>query len=507
MNATRAGLSTKGFALAVAAFWVWFTWTCAGEWQRDPDYVHGWVVIPLASYFLWNRLTRSAASPPSSATGIWLLLFALGLCVLPVEVARQAPLYWNVFTWSVYAIVAGATVLLAYLAGGCGWARQALFPLLFLGTAVPWPTAIEQPVTMGLARAIAVWVGELFQVFGTPARIEGTVIVLPGYTVGIAEACSGVRSLQSALMLALAVGELSALSLGRRLALVPISFLIALATNGFRTLALSMAGASGGEARLAELHDPLGWVALILLVAGVVAAGWLMSRSPVDSPPVPVARPRTGNWAEGLALTALVTAGVLAANGWYFFHEMNGAHRESPVLAARAGVELSPLPDYVERLIRPTEGAYVRLPRADDSPATGYHLVWDDRRNNFEALFHRPDVCMPGVGWKLTAPPETARVDMDHTPVDWTILCYERNGMRVVMLWAAWLDGEPLRFSLHTRSSVQQNTLMRLIANGRRKFSYEVAAIMIPFEGDKPPMDRILEASQKMFRPAGRGTP
>ena len=89
-----------------------------------------------------------------------------------------------------------------------GIAVAAIFPLLFLSTGIPWPTAFEYPVTTGLMNGIASFLSEILPFAGIPARREGTMIVLLNCTVGIEEACSGIRSLQSAFMIALAAGEI-----------------------------------------------------------------------------------------------------------------------------------------------------------------------------------------------------------------------------------------------------------------------------------------------------------
>lgn len=506
MKSSGPALSRTGFIVGVATFWAWFGWTCAAEWARDPDYAHGWVVMPLAVYFLWKRLSAATSEPRGHAVFAWAVVAVCALAVLPIELGRQAPLYWRVFAWAVYVTTAAATLGLAFLRGGTGYLRASIFPVAFVGTAVPWPTAIEQPVTIALAQAVAALVGEVLPVLGIPARIEGTVIALPACTVGIAEACSGVRSLQSALMIAFAVGEWMMLGWWRRLFLIPVGFAIALVTNFARTLALSLAGARGGNEALNAMHDPAGWMAWVLLVCGIVVAGRLL-KGPWERElviPESCERP-TSQRSAGVAwiwMVALVGLGVAGGQGWYLMNEMSargGGHR-SPRLSVSDTADTVPLPEQMEKVLRPTSGGYLRMRRDGLVPVTGYHLIWDDSKNNSEALYHRPDACMPGVGWRLVGPAEVASSRIDGSPVEWTALHYEKDGVRVLLLWTAWLDGEPMRFSLHSGASVQQNVLMRLIANGRRNFSYEVAAVMLPYEGSVPPMSEAVRAAEQIFR-------
>jgi len=77
----------------------------------------------------------------------------------------------------------------------------------------------------GVPRRRAAWVVaaiivEIMHIMGIHADPHGTTIYLKNGPVGIAEACSGIRSLQASLMISLAVGELFFLRLGRRFLLV-----------------------------------------------------------------------------------------------------------------------------------------------------------------------------------------------------------------------------------------------------------------------------------------------
>lgn len=294
---------------------------------------------------------------------------------------------------------------------------------------------------------------------------------------------------------------------------MPIGLAIALLTNLGRTLALSLAGARGGETALNAMHDPAGWGALALLIGGIFVVGGML-RGPWAGNGTDTAvseeqmRPNYGNtgW---IAVSGMVVLGVVAGQGWYLLHEISSRDVRGGQLVVResADVDAVALPDYVTEQIHPTSGHYVRLGRPGDVSVTGYHLVWDDTRNNAEALFHRPDVCMPGAGWKSSGQAELASGQIDGEPVTWAVLRYEKGGVHALMLWAAWLDGEPLQFSLHSGSSVQQNTLMRLIGNGRRKFSYEVAAVMMPYDGENPPVKEAVAAAAEVFGTRSENAP
>ena len=61
---------------------------------------------------------------------------------------------------------------------------------------------------------------ETAMLLGIPAQVEGNLIRVSTGLVGVNEACSGIRSLQTSLMIGLLFGELKRLSVLRRVALV-----------------------------------------------------------------------------------------------------------------------------------------------------------------------------------------------------------------------------------------------------------------------------------------------
>ena len=484
--------------------WIWLAVVCSHEWAGVMNYAHGWLVLPLAVYFLFKRL--SVATPsltlPSVSGLAWAVLALGALCVLPLEIGRIAPLYWRVFPWAIFCVVAATTLADAYLSGGRRYAVAVIFPLLFLSTGIPWPTAFEYPVTTGLMNGIASFLGEILPLAGIPARREGTMIVLLNCTVGIEEACSGIRSLQSAFMIALAAGELFRVRLAGRVVLLVAGVVLALAANAGRTIALTVAGVEGGDAAMAKVHDPAGLIALLILAGGILLLARLMRGKEPQAfagPPAPTHHV----FLPGiLAVAATGVLGVAGAHAWYFHQERASAnlpHGEVLAISSAGAVERLPIPTSLQAGLKPSTGGFARIVLPDGQPANGYHLYWNDSINNAEQLYHRPDFCMPVGGWKFVGPHTaiTERIGMQE--VRWAALPYIKGDRRGILLWAAWIDGRPTPFSMDTGSGVQRNTLLRLILNGRRTFSYEVAAVLVPYSGSQPPLELARRVANEMF--------
>jgi exosortase/archaeosortase family protein len=149
-----------------------------------------------------------------------------------------------------------------------------VFPILFFLVAVPWPTFIEGPLVQGLMRANVGATIELLALTGVPAIQHGNVIEIANGVVDIDDACSGIRSLQAALMLSLFFGEVYRLAVRRRLMLVVLGFLLAFAFNVGRTLLLTQVAAAKGIGAVATWHDP---ASVTILVACFLCL-WLMAK-------------------------------------------------------------------------------------------------------------------------------------------------------------------------------------------------------------------------------------
>ncbi len=149
-----------------------------------------------------------------------------------------------------------------------------VFPILFFLVAVPWPTFLEGPLVQGLMRANVGATVALLGLIGIPAIPHGNVIEVASGMVGIDDACSGIRSFQATLMIALFLGELYALSARRRVQCVVAGFALAFLFNVGRTLLLTWVASAKGVGAVASWHDPAG---VTILVACFLSL-WLIAR-------------------------------------------------------------------------------------------------------------------------------------------------------------------------------------------------------------------------------------
>ena len=118
--------------------------------------------------------------------------------------------------------------------------RAALFPLLFLGFTVPFPTGIIATVTATLKQGSADTVAGLLALTGTPYIREGFVFSVPKFVIEIADECSGIRS-SIGLLLTMLLASHTFLKSGWAKSVVVLAILpIAILKNGIRIVTLTL---------------------------------------------------------------------------------------------------------------------------------------------------------------------------------------------------------------------------------------------------------------------------
>src|SRR5262249_52170700 len=176
------------------------------------------------------------------------------------------------------------TLLLLWSAGARAWLRHFAFPVAFIFIAVPWPTALEIPVIQGLMRLVAHVAAETAMLLGTPAQVEGNLIRVSNGFVGVNEACSGIRSLQTSLMIGLLFGEVKRLSMLRRLALIVCAAVIALLANFLRAVFLVRIAAIENLSEVGRWHNIAGYSIILFVFVSTMALAFLLEKLKIQNP-------------------------------------------------------------------------------------------------------------------------------------------------------------------------------------------------------------------------------
>src|SRR4029077_3416071 len=199
------------------------------------------------------------------------------LILLPVRLFEIANPDSRLISWLHAAAVTTLTLLYIWYTGGMPWLRHFAFPILFASIAVPWLIQVEVPIVQGLMRAVAAVASETANLFAIPTQLEGNLIRIPNGVVGVNRACSGVRSLQTSLMIGLLLGELKRLSIWRRVALVAGAIAIAFIGNCARAFFLVWIAGTKGIAAVAHWHDVAGYSIVAAVFVGSLLLAILLS--------------------------------------------------------------------------------------------------------------------------------------------------------------------------------------------------------------------------------------
>ena len=427
--------------LALGVVWVLAVRVAWPEWEMNPQYQYGLAVPFLCAVFFVMRW-RDRPDPEPGRGGA-AVIAALGLGVSTLLLGAIQPVFeanpsWRVLVaLSLFAAVVW-TLCVVFFAGGMPWVRHFVFPAALLLAGIPWPHELESAVMGMLIQMNSGIVVELLQWCGYAAQRQGNLILLPGGLLGVEEACSGIRSLQTGIVAALAYGELLRLSVARRWVLVGIGLAATLVGNTLRLILLSLVATSRGFDAELVWHGPAGVVVLAGTIISIGIAGSFLARGQAVPAPGEGVSDLSGlsRWNPLL----LVSAGVLAfswagTEAWYRSHERTD---ESPVEWTLARQSASgkakdlKVSEQTLDILRFPEGFSESWVDGGGLRWQAYYFRWRPGKVGSQVTYtHTPEVCLASTGMVLEEiyPP----------------LLYEKSGLRVVIDAYRFRDkGRPL---------------------------------------------------------------
>ena len=409
------------------------------EWSINPQYGYGWAVPFLSLYLAWRELCAQPVSFASNGSS-WICSPSSGLCVLaalwlPIRLLQEANPEWRLVSWALALEVIGFTLALLPVQF-----RKLRLPLLFMLVAVPWPSVMERPLIQELTCFTAQIASEVLNLFGWPALQRGNLVEVCRGTIGIEEACSGIRSLQAAVMVSsffclyLHLKTLAALSL------VGAGFLLAIALNIVRTTLLAVLAATKGMNAVAIWHGPAGWLipltcfVLLCLCATFLARrqrsreikqrsadrGQMAEVRDQQSEAYQCAelRPPTSFFCSllfGLRgspsvlwLAGSLVTSEIATELWYRSHEFSLPEPVAWTMALpreATAVRQTPLPQRIKQALRFDEALKVSWEEAGGRSWQLIYVQWKPGRIAARlAKDHTPAICLSAEGRDLLAP-------------------------------------------------------------------------------------------------------
>lgn len=265
LRASLAAVTTALFLLCFAPV----IWGLVDAWLNLPDAAHGILIAPVAIWLAW-RAGFVADLQPARWAGGAMVVFA----VIASLFGRVA----GVDTIPRAALWLGVVGLIVWHAG---W-RQVVawwLPILLLGLTIPLPESIIAALTLPLQGVAAKLGAALLSTRHIPVLLAGNVIRLPGHTLFVSEACSGLRSLTALLSMAILVGALFLRYPVSRVLMIALAVGLAIVVNGIR---IFMTGflVFFVDAKLGEgfMHLTEGYLLFLISLAILALLTWGFTR-------------------------------------------------------------------------------------------------------------------------------------------------------------------------------------------------------------------------------------
>jgi exosortase len=297
---------TLGWAYEPNLIFLWRTWL------NEPDYTHGFLVVPIALVILWNRWPKS--EPADEAVPI--ISWWPGWLLIAATLVARAMFNERGMRWMESATL--LPVLLGLALAGLGWRMlwrvwPAFAFLIFL---FPLPPVLNSALSRPLQSLATTGACGLLRLTGLWVMPEGNVILVGSGRLEVAAACNGLSMLMSLAATVAAAASLVPMSNWKRILLLVSIVPIALGCNILRIAATAWCCYKlGVDVGMQRAHDLAGWLmmptAMVLVGLELSLASWLIVESedasrtrdrlglelvvgptkPAGGPPTPANRP------------------------------------------------------------------------------------------------------------------------------------------------------------------------------------------------------------------------
>lgn len=245
-------------------------------WNTEPNYSHGFLVVPIAIMILWRRLCDWNDDWTSYRAPAWIWVL-LGLCLLGRAIAYE----WS-FQWLETASVIPVAACLVLALGGWPLLSRAWPAIGFLVFMLPLPPSINTLVSLPLQRIATIGSCFVMQLTGLWVVAEGNVITLGtphgSKQLEVAMACNGLSMLMTLAATVTATIILIDMPTWKRIVVLLSALPIALVSNIARIVATGWCYYYIEGARAKELaHDWSGYLMMPLALVLVGLEIWVLT--------------------------------------------------------------------------------------------------------------------------------------------------------------------------------------------------------------------------------------
>jgi exosortase len=257
------------------AYWPTLAWMEL-QWRNEPDYSHGYLVLPLALLIAYSRLDQfPGIRPRISWGGISLLLVAIAM-----RFAGRVGYMDFMDGWSLLPWTAGV----AWMLLGPKALRWTLPSIAFLFLLVPLPYRAESLLSWKLQGLSTEAGTALLRILGQPAVSEGHTIWLGQSQLMVEDACSGLRIFVGMGALAFFWACMVRRAWLDRVVILAAALPLAILANVIRVTAMGLFSVYGGGVSMDRIHDWVGFamIGLAAFMLWAVKTYWEYLYRPVE---------------------------------------------------------------------------------------------------------------------------------------------------------------------------------------------------------------------------------
>jgi exosortase len=436
---------------------------------------------------------------------------------LPIRLIEGATPEWRPLQWAFALQTVGLTLYAVYLAGGKEWLRLAAFPLTFILVAVPWPSVVEQPIIQNLSRLNAAMVVEVLDAVNVPAIQHGNVIEVGTGEVGINDACSGIRSFQSSLMISLFIGEYYLFGRRQRVLMLFFGMALAIILNLCRTSILTWLAAKKGIGAIAEYHDEAGMLILLASFSVMWVAGGLLNRRnvshkndqpestpkylPADAASAVKTRQRMNFF--GLVLIVWLVAVECGVELW--FHIRESHLKPGPVWTVNfpkdnPTYEVLPVTKEALELLRFDQGEQGRWQEPNGALWQVFYYNWlPGRVAGYLAKRHTPDICLTATGYKMLSGPELTVLNVNKVDLPMRHYVFAGDNGPLQVYQCHWESG--MGKDTYTADESARFNLIRGIWAGRGNHGQKVLEVILSgYDNPKEAQEALLRELVRLIK-------
>jgi len=232
-------------------------------WISSDEHAHGLLLVVISAYLIFKDRKRIVAIEPVT----WLFGLFIIFGAIIIFLAGHVAVEYYFQRSSLIILIWG---IIGYIFGKRAF-RIFFPPMLLLLLAVPLPEIVVNALTLPLKSMVSSFSAEMLRSLNIAVLQEGNILLLPGITLEVVNACSGIRSVFALFVLAFLFGHDMKSPL-QKILLVVLTIPLAIFTNSLRiTTTGILASYWNKEVALSFYHDFGGWgifvLSLVLLFA------------------------------------------------------------------------------------------------------------------------------------------------------------------------------------------------------------------------------------------------